>query len=130
MNGGDGADIGAFEFSNVRLDIDGNNTYDALTDGLLIIRYLFGLTGTSLTSGAIGAMPMRATPMEIVQYLDSIKPALDVDGNGQSDALTDGLMLIRYLFGLRGTSLTAGAIGGGATRTAAQIETYIQSLMP
>ena len=50
--------------------------------------------------------------------------------NGEADALTDGLMLIRYLFGLRGAALTAGAIGPGATRTGAQIETYIQSLMP
>ncbi|MBK8741930.1 MAG: hypothetical protein IPM02_21555, partial [Betaproteobacteria bacterium] len=35
------------------LDIDGSLTatrYDALTDGLLIIRYLFGLTGTPLTN--------------------------------------------------------------------------------
>ena len=34
---------------------------------------------------------------------------LDVDGNGQIDALTDGLMIIRYMFGLRGASLTPGA---------------------
>ena len=54
----------------------------------------------------------------------------DVDGNGQVDALTDGLILIRYMFGLRGPSLTAGAIGVGATRTAEQIEAYIQSVMP
>src|SRR5207244_9071342 len=26
-----------------RIDIDGNGSYDALTDGLLIVRYLFGL---------------------------------------------------------------------------------------
>jgi len=54
-----------------------------------------------------------------------------VDGNGQADALTDGLMLIRYLLGLRGASLIAGAVAPNATRPLAQdIETYIQSLMP
>lgn len=128
---GDGGDIGAFESGGVRiLDIDANNNYDALTDGLLIIRYLFGLTGAALTDGAIGTLPMRSLPTEIVQYLDSIRPALDVDGNGQEDALTDGLMLIRYLSGRRGSDLTTGAVGTGATRTAPQIETFIQSLTP
>src|SRR5207237_10479268 len=47
----------------------------------------------------------------------------DVDGNGQVDALTDGLMLLRYMFGVRGQPLIAGAIGAGATRTpAAQLQ--------
>jgi hypothetical protein len=41
---------------------------------------------------------------------------LDVDGNGTADALTDGLMILRALFGLTGTSVTNGAIGSGATR--------------
>lgn len=56
---------------------------------------------------------------------------LDVDGNGSYDALSDGLMLLRYLFNLRGSGLIANAIGTGATRTtAAQIEQYIQLLIP
>ena len=42
---------------------------------------------------------------------------LDVDGNGTRDALTDGLLLLRALFGLTGTSVTTGAIGASATRT-------------
>lgn len=45
-------------------------------------------------------------------------------------SLSFGLLLIRYLFGLRGSALTAGAIGGGATRNGPQIETYTQTLMP
>ena len=44
VNGGDGADIGAFESAGLNIDVDGNHNYDALTDGLLIIRYLSGLT--------------------------------------------------------------------------------------
>ena len=117
--------------TTVRIDIDGNNNYDALTDGLLMIRYLFGLTGTSLTAGAIGPGSTRTLPADIVLYLDSIKPQIDIDGNGRADALTDGLMILRYLFGVRGPSLIGGAIGPGATRTtAAQIEQYIQSLLP
>ena len=59
------------------------------------------------------------------------RPLLDIDGNGQADALTDGLLIIRYLFGLRGASLIAGTLGVGATRTtAAAVEAQIQSLLP
>lgn len=113
------------------LDIDGNGSYDALTDGLLLIRYLFGRTGAALTSGAIDGMPPRSTPLQIAQYVDDVKPLVDVDGDGRADALTDGLMLLRHLFGLRGASLIDGAIAGGATRTSAmQIEAYILTLKP
>ena len=115
----------------LRLDIDGNNAYGALTDGLLAIRYLFALTGAALTNGVIGAGATRTTPADIALFIDNIKPLLDVDGNGQVEALTDGLLFIRYLFGLRGAALIAGVIGTGATRTtAAAIEAYIQVLTP
>lgn len=113
------------------IDVDGNDIYDALTDGLLLVRYLSGLTGTALTGSAIGGTPTRSGPAEIKQYLDDIRPLLDVDGNGTVDPLTDGLLLIRYLFGVRGDALISGAVGTDAKRTTAQeIETYIQSLMP
>ena len=115
----------------IRLDIDGNGSYDALTDGLLILRWMFGLTGTGLTSGALGPNATRIVPSEIIAYLTALRPALDVDANTQVDALTDGLMIIRYMFGLRGASVVSNALGPNATRTsAAAIESYIQSLMP
>ena len=56
---------------------------------------------------------------------------IDIDGNGTADALTDGLLVIRYLFGLRGAALTQGAVGVGAQRTTAtEIETFIRSILP
>lgn len=56
---------------------------------------------------------------------------IDVDGNGSYAATTDGLLLMRYLLGVRGNALIADAVGAGATRTtASQIEAYIASLMP
>jgi hypothetical protein len=116
------------------LDVDASITatkYDALTDGLLVIRYLFGLTGPSLTAGALGSTATRTDPAAIKTYLDGIRTSLDIDGNGTADALTDGLLIIRYLFGLRGSSLIAGAVDPLATRTTAPaIEAYIQTLMP
>ena len=55
----------------------------------------------------------------------------DIDSNGTVDALTDGLMLLRYLFGLTGNSLIEGSVANNATRTdAVDIEAYIQSKMP
>ena len=57
------------------LDVDGSLTatkYDALTDGLLTPRYLFGLTGTSLTAGALGGTATRTDPAVIKAYLDAI----------------------------------------------------------
>ena len=59
---------------------------------------------------------------------------LDVDASitaTRYDALTDGLLIIRYVFGLRGDALIAGAIDPLATRkTAGDIESYVHSLMP
>jgi len=42
---------------------------------------------------------------------------LDLDGNGEVAAASDGLLLLRSLLGFRGNALTANALGIGATRT-------------
>jgi len=116
------------------LDVDAsltNTKYDALTDGLLVIRYLYGLTATALTNGALGGTATQSDPAVIKASLDAVRTLLDIDGNGTADALTDGLLIIRYLFGLRGDPLIAGAVGPLATRTTAPaIEAYLQTLMP
>ena len=52
------------------LDVDGNNIQDALTDGLIIIRALFGLTGTAVTNGAIGAGAARTTWAQLQPYFN------------------------------------------------------------
>jgi hypothetical protein len=55
----------------------------------------------------------------------------DIDQSGSVDALSDGLILLRYFFGLRGDSLISGVISPNANRTsAADIEAYIESHMP
>jgi hypothetical protein len=112
------------------LDVDVNGASDALTDGLLAIRYLFGLAGQALVAGAVGDNATVTTPAAIAQYLGEVAPLLDIDGDGNADALTDGLLVIRYLFGLRGAALIQQAVATGATRTtAADIEAYIASLI-
>ncbi|MBT3427326.1 MAG: hypothetical protein HN432_11995 [Gammaproteobacteria bacterium] len=57
--------------------------------------------------------------------------SLDIDGDGEVKALSDGLMIMRYLFGFRGDSLIAGAVGEEASRTtSAEIEAAIAVLIP
>jgi hypothetical protein len=55
---------------------------------------------------------------------------LDIDGDGGVDALTDGLLLLRYSFGLSGDALTSGVVSPNATRSAQDIEDYLRSVMP
>ncbi|MBK8743119.1 MAG: hypothetical protein IPM02_28295 [Betaproteobacteria bacterium] len=110
------------------LDIDGVAGCDALTDGLLVIRYLFEMSGAPLIGGAVGPGATRTTDAQIGGYLRDIKPLLDIDGNGETDALTDGILIMRFQFGLRGASVVAGAVGSGATRGVDAIESQIQSL--
>jgi len=51
---------------------------------------------------------------------------LDIDANGAVEALTDGILLVRYFLGLRGDALIAGVLGNCATRTLpADIQAYI-----
>ena len=108
------------------LDIDGNGTIDALTDGLMILRVMFGLTGTSVINGAIGSGATRTTWAQVEPAIQL--SALDIDGNGATDALTDGLIILRAMFGLTGASVTTGAIGSGATRsTWAQIQPFLNT---
>lgn len=123
-----------FFFSGT-LDVDRSVTqtkYDALTDGVLVVRYLFVLTGDALVSGALGGTAARTDPIAIKDYLDGIRPQLDVDGSGNAYALTDGLLIIRYLLGLSGNALISGAIDtqNGTRTTSLRIQNYLQSLLP
>ena len=98
-----------------------------LTDGLLVIRHLFGFSGDSLTSGAVSGGANRGSSDAIATYLKDA----DIDGDGESKPLTEGLLLIRYLFGFSGDSLVSGAIGSEATRdTAEAVEAYIKERVP
>jgi hypothetical protein len=108
-------------------DVDLNATVGALSDGLLILRYLFQFTGAVLTQGALGPGAQRTDPAAIVAHLDCVRATLlDPDGNGEAAPLTDGLLLLRYFFGFRGPSLITGAVGNGCTRCdAPAIETFI-----
>ena len=116
--------------SGATLDVDDDGSVRALTDGLLILRYLFGLRGDTLIASAVDPDCMRCEAGDIEAYVASILSSLDVDDAGGAMPLTDGLLILRYLFGLRGATLIAGAVSGGCMRcTAAEIEAYIAGLL-
>ena len=104
------------------LDIDGSGEATALTDGLLLIRHQFGFTDTTLTDGALSSGCARCTGVEIAEHLaaPACQALFDADGDGTLTALTDGLLVIRHLFGFSGSTLTDGALGSGAARTTAE----------
>ena len=113
------------------IDLDGNEKYDALTDGLLLLRGMFGLDGSSLVTGTLASDAVYTDSVDIEARIEILGDLLDIDGNGQIDALSDGLLTLRYLFGLEGDTLINGVLAGDATRTSAEeIEAYIETLMP
>ena len=98
-------------------DLDQDGIVDALTDGLMLLRYLFGLDADVVTIGAIGNEATR-TAEEVQDYIKWIKAhpesdvakAFDVDNSGNLDALTDGIILLRTFFGLSTNAAVDGAI--------------------
>ena len=111
------------------LDIDNDGTVDALTDGLLILRYMFDIEGDVLVNNVVSIDAKRTNALTIAQYMDDNRAQFDVDGNGQVDALTDGILILRYMFTFRGNTLISnGVVGASATRTtASEIENYLAS---
>ncbi|WP_200988936.1 Calx-beta domain-containing protein [Anabaenopsis elenkinii] len=112
------------------LDIDGDGEIKALSDGIMIVRYLFGPTafpGEKLIEGAIAPNATRNLA-EIQAYLQQgvDNKYLDIDGNGQINALSDGIMIVRHIFGtFPDEQLTEGAIAPDATRDLTQIQAYL-----
>jgi hypothetical protein len=113
------------------LDVDGDGATEPLTDGLLVLRWRFGFTGTTLIASAVDlAACTRCTAPAIEAYLASIVAQLDIDGDGEIEPLTDGLLVLRWLFGFTGATLTTSAVDlSDCTRcSAALIEPYLMGL--
>jgi hypothetical protein len=111
------------------LDVDGNGVNEPLTDGLLVLRARFGFSGFALTLGAVGANCTRCDSATILSYLNGLGLTLDIDDDAALQPLTDGLLILRFLFGFTGTTLTGGAVDPDCGRCdAATIVPYLQTL--
>jgi hypothetical protein len=106
---------------NCALDVDGNGDAEARTDGVLIVRYLLGLRGNTLTDGAMGASPTR-TGTALEDYIGALN--LDLDDDGTVRASSDGLLVMRALRGASGSALVTNARASNA-RTADDIRNWI-----
>jgi hypothetical protein len=94
-------------------DIDGDGVVNAMTDGLLVVRYLLGLSGDPLIEDAYNPAGTYGNPSNITSRLETLNSNnwLDIDGNNERSAATDGVLLLRAMFGLTGTAVTTGAMG-------------------
>ena len=111
------------------LDIDGNESFDALSDGLLMLRGMFGLDEDALITGIVASDATYTTSTDIEARISMLGDLADIDGNGQIDALSDGMLILRYLFGLEGDILVKGVVAPDATRsTPEEIEAHLDSL--
>jgi hypothetical protein len=93
------------------------------------MRWLFGFGGSTLVSGALGAGCSRCTASEVSAYIASLAnstSSLDIDDDGARQPLTDGLLVLRYLFGFRGDALVSGALSPNCDScSASSIESHI-----
>ena len=109
----------------LRFDFDHSGEIGALTDGLLIVRYLFGFSGSVLVENAL-SNEARMSADEIERFLLQVRPMLDIDGDASPGALTDGLLILRFLFGFRGQTLFENAVSEGATRSSTDMEALLE----
>lgn len=89
------------------LDVDNNAAVEANFDALLVLRYLLGFRGDALIDAALGTGATR-NATQIETHLAGLD--LDFDGDAQSLATTDGLLILRTLLGLTDEALATGAV--------------------
>ncbi len=111
-------------FGEFDMDVDESGTVDS-RDSILVARYLLGVTGAALTFGQTGAATEDVADKIAAGKADA-SGHLDVDGDNDTDA-DDGILITRYMFGLRGAALVAG-IGDLEESDASGIEAKIAAL--
>lgn len=97
------------------IDVDSNATVGVESDGVMLMRKLFGTFNMEDSFDDKILMSKSAkTSREINDFIESgiRSKMLDIDQNGTSSALSDGVMIMRRLFsvGSEGSALTNNAI--------------------
>jgi hypothetical protein len=90
------------------LDIDNNGLNEAAIDGVMILRKLFGVTGNDQAISNSGACAQRTSVADKATYLNG----RNYDINGSADTVArphrDGIVLLRLMLGIPGTTAVAG----------------------
>ena len=97
------------------IDVDSNATVGVESDGVMLMRKLFGTFNMEDSfDDKILMSKSKKTSREINDFIESgiRSKMLDIDQNGTSSALSDGVMIMRRLFsvGSEGSALTNNAI--------------------
>ncbi len=112
--------------SEVDLDVDGSGGAANQSDGLMIGRYLFGIRDTvGLVDTIPGSPSFDAVTANLARAVASGR--LDVDGSGGAANQSDGLMIGRYLFGIRDEVGLLDTIPGNPSFSA--VRTNIEALL-
>ncbi len=122
-------DIRVIPSLNIDASSASDSVVDPATDGAMILRYLAGFTGEAITQGAMHGTATR-TSAEIGSYLVTIRGALDVNADARFDLTIDGLLIVRYMLGLRAATGLFNGIDVGTSWTPSQVEAYLSLLMP
>ncbi len=114
------------EIAAVSLDVDGSGGDPNQSDGLLLGRYLFGIRDAAgLLDTIPGSPSASAVTANIAGAFASGR--LDVDGSGGDPNQSDGLLLGRYLFGIRDAVGLLDTIPGNPSFNA--VRTNIEALL-
>lgn len=109
------------------LDLDGNGSSDALTDGLIALGHAFGAPIGQLTVLAANGSPGRDAATLDAALDQARADFLDVDGDGTVNALSDGLMVLGFLFGAPASQLAGFANPAGDRTTPQSINDFLET---
>ncbi len=116
------------------LDFDLDGRANALSDGILALRYMFGVRGEALVRGATSSRAESAlSPAMAEEVLSQAQQVgmFDVDADGRVNALTDGILILRHLFGVSGDTLVHGAVAPrGARIQPDAVASFLDGFMP
>jgi RHS repeat-associated protein len=99
---------------------------DFTSDGLLMVRYTQGLTGSALIVGTrVDQTPANQAAVvgAINAHMVNYRAAHDIDASGATD-VNDALVIARYLAGFRNAALTQGVTLTGTRSAFADIQSY------
>lgn len=108
------------------IDLDGSGEFQFANDGIILLAFSLGSTGTQLEAFRATGDVRRG--VEIQTTIEQLANSLDIDGNGEFQFSTDGMILLSHSLGSAGSQLEAFA-GTDAVRDSGAIESRLDGLL-